>query len=449
MSVGRSLLGLLVVALIGAACWPAGRDRTAPVPRNVILISIDTLRADHLGTYGYSRDTSPAIDAFARRSVLFERAVTQGESTLPGHGAMLTSRYYGSYHSSPVQGGPPLEVDTLAEILGGQGFATWGFVDGGRMRRVFGFDQGFDHYEDERVKIKRFLQKVEAWLDGHQAERFFLFVHCYDVHTPYTAPDPFGGSFVDPQYRGTFRPNAANFDAVESGRLSFGPDDLRFAIARYDGGIRHTDHHIGGFLERLEKRGLMDSSVVILTSDHGEEFQEHGGFQHKKIFRYPNLHVPLIVHAPGRSPRRVADPVELVDVVPTVLDLLGLPPHPGAMGRSLASIVDGGTDEGLAGRVAFAEGTMPGSGWRTVVSRRHQLLHDVQRDESHLYDLEADPTEQVDIAAQQPALVGQLLTVLRERLAENERRNPGRPAEQRPIDEETRRQLRALGYVDE
>ncbi|MBY0278866.1 sulfatase-like hydrolase/transferase [Candidatus Binatia bacterium] len=448
----RLALSAVVLALVFVAAWalvPRHGKQAAATPRNLILISIDTLRADHLGVYGYERDTSPALDAFARRSVRFERAISQGESTLPGHGAMLTSRYYGSYGSTKIPVGPPPEVDTLAEILKGHGFATWGFVDGGFLRRAYGFDQGFEHYEDQRIKIKANLEKVEPWLDAHAAtaDRFFLFVHCYDVHTPYNAPDPYGSSFVDRDYRGTFRPNAANFDAVERQELAFGPEDLRYAIARYDGGIRHVDHWIGSFLERLERRGLLETSLVVITSDHGEEFLEHGGFQHKKIFHYPNLHVPLIIHAPGRDARTVEDPVELIDLVPTVLDLLGLPQHPGTMGRSLAKVVDGGPTDALAGHLAFAESSLPGNGWRSVVSRQHQLLYDVSTDERRLFDLEADPTEQHDVAGEHPEVVAQMMGVLQERLAENARRNSGAAAKPRPIDEETRRQLRALGYV--
>lgn len=450
----RATLIGIVCALVVVAAWvlaPRHGTQAKTTPRNLILISIDTLRADHLGVYGYERDTSPALDAFARRSVLFERAISQGESTLPGHGAMLTSRYYGSYGSTKIPVGPPPEVDTLAEILKGHGFATWGFVDGGFLRRAFGFDQGFEHYEDQRIKIKANLAKVEPWLDAHAAktDRFFLFVHCYDVHTPYNAPDPYGSTFVDRKYRGTFRPNAANFDAVERREEEFGPEDLRYAIARYDGGIRHVDHWIGSFLERLEQRGLLGTSLVVITSDHGEEFLEHGGFQHKKIFHYPNLHVPLIVHAPGRAPRTVEEPVELIDLVPTVLDLLGLPQHPGTMGRSLAPVVDGGPTDALVGHLAFAESSLPGNGWRSVVSRQHQLLYDVSTDERRLFDLGADPTEQHDVAGEQPEVVTRMMGVLKERLAENARRNPGAAAAQRPIDDETRRQLRALGYVQD
>jgi len=437
----------IAVAVIAGGWWLRAAPSSGP-PKNLILISIDTLRADHLGVYGYERDTSPALDAFARRSTRFARAITQGEATLPGHGAMLSSRYYGSYASGTLPMGPPPEVDMLAEILKSHGFATWAFVDGGHMRRVFGFDQGFDHFEDERVKIKAITAKANAWLDTHRAERFFLFVHCYDVHTPYNAPDPYGSIFVDPAYRGTFRPNAANFDTVERGAMPFSADDLRYAIARYDGGIRHVDHHVGLFLDDLARRGLLDSSVVIITSDHGEEFLEHGGFQHKKIFEYPNLHVPLIVHVPGQPARVVEDVVELVDLVPTVLDLLGLPPHDGAMGRSLAPLTRGESREAFAGHVGFAESSLD-SGSRTVVSERWQLLDDATRQRRQLFDLQNDPTERDDVAGNEPATVAELSAVLDRYVAENTRRNPRTTHPAPEIDAETRRQLKALGYVNE
>jgi arylsulfatase A-like enzyme len=444
----RRLLWAILPAVVAIAWWLGPTAGPSPPPRNLILISVDTLRADHLGVHGYSRDTSPAIDRFARRSTWFTRAITQGESTLPGHTAMLSSRYYGSYGSRAASSGPPPEVDMLAEILGGHGFATWGFVDGGHMKRVFGFAQGFAHYEDQRVKLRAVLAKVNAWLDTHPAERFFLFVHCYDVHTPYNAPDPYGSSFVDPAYHGTFRPNAANFVAAERREQPFDDTDLRYAIARYDGGVRHVDDQIGLFLERLEVLGLLDSSVVVITSDHGEEFLEHGGFMHTKIFQYPNLHVPLIVHVPGGPPRVVEDVVELVDVVPTVLDLLGLPPHEGTMGRSLATLARGGPDDGFADHVAFAESSLPGIGWRTVVSRRHQLLYDENDGRRQLFDLEHDPAQQTDVAVDDPDTAAALLQILRARLAENARRRQPVNGAPPQIDRDLRRELEALGYVE-
>lgn len=443
----RYALLAIVVALLTGTSLLRPAPATRP-PQNLVLISIDTLRADHLGVSGYGRDTSPALDAFARRSTRFARAITQGEATLPGHGAMLSSRYYGSYASGSQPMGPPPEVEMLAEILKAHGFATWGFVDGGHMRRGFGFAQGFDHFEDERVKIKGITARARAWLDTHRAERFLLFVHCYDVHTPYNAPDPYGSAFVDPAYRGTFRPNAGNFEAVEAGVQAFDAADLLHAIARYDGGIRHADHHVGLFLDDLERRGLLDTSVVIVTSDHGEEFLEHGGFQHKKVFEYPNLHVPLIVHVPGQPARVVGDVVELVDLVPTVLDLLGLPAHQGTMGRSLAALVRGEPGDAFAGHVAFAESSLD-RGTRTVISERWQLLDDATGGRRQLFDLRNDPTERHDVAADEAQTVAELSAVLDRHVAENARRNTGTAHRAPDLDARTRRELKALGYASD
>jgi arylsulfatase A-like enzyme len=444
----RILAAALVLSCLSFAAWVVA-TRRAPAPRNLVLISIDTLRADHVGLHGYRRDTTPRLDAFARRSVWFERAVAQASSTAPSHGALLTSRYPSSYGEPPWPGGPPDWVDTLAEVLQRHGFATWGFVDGGYMRRVFGFAQGFDHFEDERVKIKRMLGKVGAWLDSHRPERFFLLVHCYDVHTPYNPPPPYDRMFVDPAYAGTFRPNAAQFAAAEKGRLPFGPEDRAFAIGRYDGGIRYTDDQIGGFLDDLDRRGLLESSVVVITSDHGEEFGEHGRYGHWQLYYHANLHVPLIIHAPGLAPRAVGEVVELVDVVPTVLELLRLPPLEGAMGRSLVPLLDGTATGPEGERFAFAESVIWADGWRTVVGRDHQLLFHPKTGATRLYDLRDDPAQHRDVAPQNPDVVTRLRAVLREREANAERRNTGPRTEAPKLDDRTRRQLEALGYVQD
>lgn len=254
--------------------------------------------------------------------------------------------------------------------------------------------------------------------------------------------------FVDPGYTGTFRPNARNFTAVQQGRMRFDAADLEYAIARYDGGIRHVDHHLGRFLALLEKRGLLESTVVVITSDHGEEFREHGRFMHWQLYFHPHLHVPLIVYVPGRPPRRVGETVELIDVVPTILDLLGLPPHADVMGRSLVPLIDGSPGADDVDRIAFSQSGMPGPGWRSVTSNRHQLLFDTRSGKRRLFDLERDPEEQVDVAASRPEIADGLLEVLRERLAESARRNTGPPTAAPVVDEDTRRQLEELGYVE-
>jgi arylsulfatase A-like enzyme len=446
--------GLRAAALLGVAValWDGFRAPGVPPAVNLVLVSIDTLRADHLGSYGYQRDTSPHLDRFARRSTRFTRAVAQSHSTLPSHMSLFTSRYYSALAGPEVHAPLPDAAVTLAELLRARGFATWGFVDGGYLRRTFGFDQGFDHYYDVgdgvRLGIRGILQRVEQWLDTHRTEPFFLFVHCYDVHTPYASPPPFDRMFVEPGYGRDFDTSARNLDAVNTGRQRMTADDLAYVIARYDGAIRYTDEQLGGFFANLERRGLLDSTVVIVTSDHGEEFLDHGTMMHWQMYLSANLHVPLLVFVPGRPPGTVDATVELTDVLPTALDLLGLPPHPAAVGRSLVPLIENPSRGSASSRIAYAEPSMLSLPWRTVVSDGHQLLHDLATGRSRLFDTRVDPGETTDVAEREPAATERLRRALEDR---RRRSGADHPASAGPadIDDVTRRQLEALGYVGE
>ena len=455
-------LALLGVALGG---WYARRGGQPTPANNLILISIDTLRADHLGIYGYDRDTSPHLDRFARASILFKRAIAQAPSTRPSHMSLFTSLYQSTFNPSLTE--EPRLPDwpvTLAELLKAHGFATWGFVDGGNMRRIFGFDQGFDHYADLQVDdpryqnvilrlgIKGILQQVERWLDTHPVSRFFLFVHCYDVHTPYVKPPPYDRMFGDPEYRGNFEPIAEKFIEVNAGRLRMTPEDLRDVIARYDGGIRYTDEHLGGFFKRLAQRGLLDSTVVVVTADHGEEFLDHGKMMHTQLYFDSGLHVPLLFFVPGETARTVEDSVELIDVLPTVLELLGLPPDPAAMGRSLVPFIRGRRPAPDGERVAYAEPSRLANPLRTVVSDRYQLLQDTRSGGQQLFDLAADPRLTTNVAAREPGAAARLLAALeqhRQRIEAVRPRDLPAPAATISLDEATRAELRALGYVED
>jgi arylsulfatase A-like enzyme len=439
-----------IAALVGAMALSgmlAGCERPPTPPRNLVLVSIDTLRADHLGTYGYHRDTSPALDRLAARSTVFLDAVAQAPNTLASHMTLFTSIYYSALSRGP-HGRLPDGVETLATLLRSHGFATWGFADGGLMRRTFGFDRGFDHYEDERTGIADILARVERWLDTHAVSPFFLFVHCYDVHAPYDPPPPYDTLFEEGPYTGDFEPTVLNIQAVGRWQRRITPADLAHAVARYDGGIRYTDTQIGGFLERLERRGLFDSSAIVVLSDHGEEFQEHGSMGHWQSYFRPNLHVPLIVFAPGRPARRVAGPVELADVLPTLLELLGLPAHPGALGRSLVPLLDG--REARSEATAYAEPFQPNLPGRTVITPRHQLLHHRGTGAGRLFDLVQDPQQRRNVAPEHPDVVARLRETLqeRERRIEEVRRRVGTGAGPAAVDATTRQQLEALGYIE-
>jgi len=439
---GALLLVAITMAVLVAAYW-ASRP-----PLNLILVSIDTLRADHLGVYGYARDTSPNLDRLARQSAVFDQAISQAPNTPPSQMSLLTSLYYSVHGFTGNNDRLPEERTTVAEWLKAQGFATWGFVDGGYLRSGFGFDQGFDHYDDRPLHLAGILDNATAWMDQHSAERFFLFVHCYDVHSPYAPPAPYDTLFDDPGYQGDFVPSNDNLEAVVHWKQTLSPEDLRHVVALYDGGIRAMDVQLGRFLADLERRGLLRSSVVVITSDHGEEFWEHGSMLHWQSYYSPNLHVPLIVHVPNGSPRRIAGPVELIDVVPTALELLGLPRLPDAMGQSVVARLRNTAPD--PERVAYSEPFTFDITTRTVVSDRYQLHYDVKTHATRLFDIRTDPDATTDLSAREPAVVAHLLHQIgewQERIA-GAARDGGTGSQPNVLDAQTRDQLRALGYTN-
>lgn len=445
----RVIPTVALALVLATLAWAIGVARPpAPdrPPRNLVLISLDTLRADHLGAWGYGRATSPRIDALAEESVVFSRAVAQGSSTIPSHASLFT----GQYPSSVIGLGAGLldGPETLAEALSRAGFATWGFVDGGNVRAHFGFARGFDHYEDDRVGIERLTARARRWIEDHPTPRFFLFLHTYDIHTPYKAPSEYVAEFGDPDYRGGFRPNAKYFRKVERSGKGLEPREHHEVVARYDAGILYTDERVGAFLDWLAERGLLEDSLVVITSDHGEEFLEHGRLGHQQLHLDPNLRVPLLFRGAGLRPRVIEDTVELTDVVPTVLELLGVPPLREAVGRSLSPYWTAGH---RPARGAYAEkGTTPGQ--QTLITDRYQLLEDRRTKEVVLYDLQTDPGARKDVSAERPEVAARLaaeLSARREDAAERfrSRRVADRPAAP-PMKEKVRRELEALGYLE-
>jgi arylsulfatase A-like enzyme len=424
-------------------------------PRHVILISLDTLRADHLSLYGYPRETSPRLEEFAQKAFVFEHALAPAPNTGPSHMSIMTSVY-------PVQhglvgglrrteGGRPV----LAEALAQAGFRTAAFVDGGKMSREFGFDRGFVEYDDAGGGFARILPLAERWTQMNRGERFFLFLHSYDIHTPYDPPRPYRGMFHTTPYTGSFVPNGKNMTALAFKNSEMAPEDLEHVVALYDEGIRYTDDALGAFLSYLDQRlGILDESLVIILSDHGEEFGEHGSFLHWQIYHRPNLHVPLLMRIPGAPGARIETPVQTIDVAPTVLDLLGLPPIPGSEGRSLAPLM-----QAAASRFALPSAeteARPALAWppapseiplRSVIDGRFQLLLDLESGSSRLFDLVADPLATRDVAADHPDVVARLRADWDRWYAENsdEILEAGPEVE---VPEKTRERLRELGYLE-
>ncbi len=330
--IAASLAALAVLGALGAGCQDRREPRRprarAPV-RGVVLISIDALRADHLGAYGYSRDTSPFLDALAaERGVLFERAAVQYPSTLTSHLSMLTGLYPGEHGVYPPDGVLSDDIATVAERFRAAGFRTAGHTEGGFMAGGFGFARGFEEFSDppheaESDVERTFASGVDFLRRRKAGERFFLFLHTYAVHDPYDPPERLRGLF----WTGPPPPGPPPTGPELRRLTAAGPPDpelVRYYEALYDASIRYVDERLEAFFEALRRLGLADETAVVVTSDHGEELGEHGGLGHARL--YPEvLFVPLVVAAPGLpAGARIATLVESVDVAPTLLALAGI-----------------------------------------------------------------------------------------------------------------------------
>ena len=406
---------------------------------SVLLMSIDTLRADHLGCYGYGRDTSPNIDRLAREGVLFRQAVSASTWTLPSHASMFTG-LLPSRHGAVRRGfTTPLRptFDTLAELLWDQGYRTAGFTGGGFV--LLGLDQGFERYTnpgadtDKVAILARTVEHTESWMRDHRAVPFFAFFHTYAVHMPYAPPEPYRAMFAPPPPSG---PSAAF--------------DVPGLVGLYDGEIRHMDAVVGGLLDRLRNdRELAQRTCVILTADHGEEFEEHGALFHDHAKVYEELaRVPLIVWCPSRfaGGRVIDQPVSLVDLLPTVLDIAGVSIPDGVAGRSLTPLLRGDT---LPERVtvtevhASVEATDPWEGWvRAFRTSRYKVIESTRDGGRQVFDLHADPRETRDIGLEPP-----VRAELAAALQSTPLPGPTAPARPATPDQATLERLRALGYM--
>jgi arylsulfatase A-like enzyme/tetratricopeptide (TPR) repeat protein len=427
----RPALAALGLAAIAALSYFLVLERRASHPWNVLLVSIDTLRADHLSCYGAEDVATPNLDRLASEGVLFERVLTVAPATLPAHASLFTGT------TPPVHGvrdnvGFYLKegTKTLAARLRSQGYDTAAFVGSFVLDSRFGLDQGFSLYDDDLgpssetdddgfVSQRRgdeVLSRALAWLASRasrtEAPPFFAFVHLYDPHTPYDPPAPFAPSSKD-------------------------------EALRYRGEVGFVDSLVGRLLDALASEGLDDRTLVAVTSDHGESLGEHGELTHGFFLYEAALRIPLLLRYPdGPAGRRIADAVRIVDVAPTLVDLLGLHSMEGSEGTSLVPLIRGEAPRNET--LLYAETFLPRLhyGWSELrsLTRGNEKLIWAPRPE--LYDLAADPGETRNLAAERPARARELEAILKELVArEKDEPRPGTP------DEETRRRLRSLGYA--
>jgi len=410
---------------------------SAPI-QNLVLVSLDTLRADHMGLYGYARPTTPNLDHFATQAVVFERAMSHASSTRPAHQALFQSRPA----SAAVR-----EGRVLAGVLRENGFRTVAFTGGGNISSRLGFGRGFERYQESDSGLAGSVPRAASWLREQRDERFFLFLHTYDIHLPYDPPEPFAsmfGSAYDGRVRGdnsrSLLRASRGLDQQAPASVPLDVADKARVVSLYDGGIRYTDDQLKHFFNVVEELGLLRDTIVVFFSDHGEEFWEHDSAIHSHTLYQELLHVPLIVRAPGLEARRVADTVPLMDLAPTLLELLDVAVPDVFEGQSLASMMRG-----------------EASGHRSVISEqrdlkswiRHpwKLIRRAGSNAPELYDLARDPGERRNIATLHPDRVRQLTAQLDARVAENA---DSHVLELEPGIEDPAHldRLRVLGYIE-
>jgi arylsulfatase A-like enzyme len=481
------------------------RQAATPEQPNILLITIDALRADHLGTYGYDSTISPNIDGLARQGVVFDQAISQAPWTGPSVASFITSLYpmeLGICHRDIST--TELHVDkrrvTMAEVLQGAGHRTQAYVTNSLVAPGYWFDQGFDGFSvthfrrsfDLEALHKRTLvglvcdgskklfdaQAVcgpfdrgykqlfgprltwglgwpvreygQRFLRAHQDERFFLWLYYVDPHARYDPPEPFRPlpSEITPARERALR-SAVRRQGLTSDLIS--PADLEALVSLYDGEITYVDALIGQILDELDRLGLADRTVVILNADHGEEFQDHGEFAHGHTLYDELVRVPLIISGPGVSApgRRVETPVRMLDLLPTVCEIVGAPVPEEAEGRSLVPFLRGEDMEELP---AFSEAlhqTLAEHEMKAIRHDGYKLIYDTVSGAVELYDLRTDPAEQVNLAGQEPEIAGAMLAELETWLSHSAQVVIELPR-QRPLskrmDEETRQQLRDAGY---
>ena len=436
-------VGIVIAAVAGAAWYfSAGRSQTAGqvdlgglpsgVRRdalNIVVITLDTLRADHLSAYGSTMVKTPALDRLAGEGTRFAQAMSSAPLTLPAHSSMFTGRFPPE-HGVRDNGGFYLnqEQTTLAEMLKAKGFATGGFIAAFVLDRKWGINQGFDEYFDDfdiserrgrsMGNIQRpgneVVDKALPWIDSVKDKRFFAWIHLYDPHTPYDPPEPFKTEYTGHPYRGE---------------------------------VAFTDAQVGRVVAFLEERGLLDKTVIAVLGDHGESLGDHGEESHGFFIYEAVTHVPFIVRAPfaKTGARVVEDPVRIIDLTPTVLELAGVTVPGGMSGKSLVPLMTGATVElGLEG---YAEAMSPlhHYGWsdlRALRAGRYKLI-DAPRPE--LFDIESDPKETTNIFDARRTVGDGMVARLREIESAFEKAPTAAPPED--VDPEVRQRLAALGYV--
>jgi len=404
-----------------------------PSDLNVLLFTLDTTRADHIGCYGYPQIKTPNIDGLAAEGILFQNATAQCPLTLPSHSSMFTGSYP-FFHGVRDNGGFYLEDDqvTLAEVARQAGWATSAFIGAFVLDSRWGISQGFDYYYDnfDFAKYKKIsLDSVQReggevikaffeWYDENAPQRFFSWIHLYDPHTPYEPPEPFKTQYEGREY------------------------------GLYDGEIAYADSLVGRVLETLKDKGVLERTVVVVVGDHGESLGEHHESSHGFFIYDATVSVPLIIRIPSAElwGKKVAAQVENIDLMPTLCELLGIPVPGSVQGQSLIPLIAGEKQDSV--REAYSESYYPRYhyGWSELKSLRTSRYKFIQAPRPELYDLSLDPREKNNIFGQESSLAEKFVRQLKKMEDDLSRKGIENKGPQQ-LDDDSREKLMALGYI--
>jgi len=458
-------------------------DRMVEKKPNIIFLLVDGLRPDRLGCYGYKRGTSPNIDKFSEKTVFFENTITQGNYTIPAVGSILTGLFPFSHGATPKTKMSP-KIKTWAQRMNNLDYKTCAFVGGAYFSKEFGFDTGFDEFHQDKEscglarKQRLFDNQKELfkWLDENKDENFFLFLHGFDVHVPFEPPKEFAEKFCSTE-KVEIDTNLLNLMAVQLREKKITEKQVKRASDLYDAEINYFDNRLGGLFDEIKRLGLWDNSYIIVTSDHGIAFMEHGEISYGGFNFYDELlKVPLMIKRPGEHEgKKIKALARHIDIMPTILDLEGVKFGDEIAGESLKETFEKGFNESSAD--SYYENSSKSrfirayrnSKWKIIEKKMHTSkairrispktffaylknffkvmksaeLRSQLGGKIELYNISVDPEEKENLAGKNPEKLAELM----EKMDSFKERHVKFKSESAELSPETQQKLKTLGYL--
>jgi arylsulfatase A-like enzyme len=450
-----SLVVLLLLLNISAFIYTKTHPAKGP---NVVFIVIDALRQDHLGCYGYHRDTSPNIDELARRGVIFNHAYSSSPWTKPSVASFFTSLHPNNHRTLSHDNMLPEQPLTLAEVLKNQGYGTYFLTAGNyNIDKKYNFHQGFDYFFNDRIDAAHLTGDFLSLLPKLRNKRFFAYIHYMDPHLPYNKN----------KYNEWFMKNKPAKPRLEPGKIShktvkklavshqLSTGDKDYLESLYDGQIKFVDENIKRIIAAFKNNNMLDNTLVVITSDHGEEFWDHHNFEHGHTMYNELLRVPLVIVGNKLKPLAVDTPVRLIDLLPTVIDILNVAPlHYNFKGASFLNLLEGKMR--APGIPIFAMGTLYGDEKYCLIKDNNKIIINTgnrkgkgnligpgNKSKLEFYDMTKDPLETENLANTQPENAGRLKSLLDKFIGDQ----AVYKSKKRTMDKKTKEQLKSLGYL--